>query len=117
MSNSTPPTRLAEDQSSYEFVCRADSSLRFSVVNSSGIAARVNALDKIGYTIISEPDRFLLVDADDVDDVVTVLEGKLIEQALAHAFRFIGWVVSGPTHLIGGSLGAGYSDFTGNQPR
>lgn len=110
MTTNLPPRRVVEDQVQYEVVLNSDTHVRFRVIAESETAAKVQALDKIGYAIVPGGARFVLVDAEDTDDVETVLQAKTLERAFDEAFKHIGWTIDEPVQMIGGALGEGFGD-------
>jgi hypothetical protein len=104
------PRRSIEDHVAYDVVCDGEPSVRFRVVAESETVAKIQALDKIGYTVAVESGKFTLVDADDPDQVEAVLNVATFDQALTAAFRHINWSISEPTEMIGGSLGEGFGE-------
>lgn len=108
MSNLNPQ---ASDLKVYSAYNRIDRSESLTVVAADDIEAKVKVLDKIGYWITedsSDRKRWNLVDADDISIVEAALKSVDLEDAYNEALALISWVVTEPTELIGGSLGAGF---------
>lgn len=85
------PRRLVEDQMVYPFINPSDSTFNFSVTASDETQAKVAALDKIGYHVLHHGCGFALVDADDHDDVDSLISCETFDQALSQAMLRVGW--------------------------
>lgn len=110
MTSNLPPRRLIQDQDAYEVVCISEPSVRFHVVAETETAAKILALDKVGYTVVFEDGKFSLVDADEPAIVVAALEKPTLVQALDAAMTLAGFSIKEPTQLLGGALGDGFGD-------
>lgn len=107
MSYSNLNPTLADAQV-YTASSNLDSSLQFEVTARDERVAQILALDTIGYTVIETAGQFDLCDADDNSLVEHSLQSKSLSEAVTEAFKLIGWTLSEPTELLGGSLGSGF---------
>lgn len=106
-----PPRRVIESYAAYDVVSQEDPTVRFRVIAESEQLAKVEALDKIGYHIVGGPEpssqRYLLVDADDHDDVEVVLTAQCSTDSIDEALAYVKWTVEEPTLMVGGVSAAG----------
>lgn len=105
----TLPSRLIEDQQVYVASCKREPDLTFSITAPSEISAKVELLDKVGWTVSETTGGiFRIVDADDEDLLHSTLKATSLVAAIEEAVTAIGWSLSEPTELLGGSMGAGF---------
>lgn len=105
----TLPSRTIQDVQQFTAFCKKDPSLSFLITAISELSAKVQALDKIGYSVWESPTgKFYLVDADDTDIVLEALDAGSLIDAVNEAFNDIEWKLSEPTNLIGGTMGGGF---------
>jgi hypothetical protein len=108
--SSAPPRRVTETYAAYDIISTSDRNDRFRVIAESERAAKIEALDKIGYKVIPRTisgagNSFLLVDADDLDDVEMTITAGDVDEALNKALVAIKWEVQEPEMTVGGVVG------------
>lgn len=84
---------------------------RLQLTATDDTSAKVALLDKLGYTIIADPDHtssFVLVDADDNSIIEVALKSRTFESSLDEAMQASRWELSEPQEFIGGSMGSGF---------
>lgn len=109
MSN-VPPRRVVESYAAYDVINKADRSVRFRVIAGTEQKAYVEALDKIGFKVISRTisgvdDKYYVIDADDLDDVVDMVRAPNYQAALLAAIKAVGWEIDEPEMMVGGIVG------------
>lgn len=107
---SLPPRRVVETYAAYDVINKLDRTLRFRVITESERDAKVEALDKIGYklvprTISAVDDTYVLLDADDLDDIQMRITANNIDAAFNIAFEALGWEINEPEMSVGGVVG------------
>lgn len=105
----TFPSRTLADVQQFTAFCKKNNTLSFQVQAFSEAHARVEALDKIGYTLFEDQHgTFYVVDADNQEEVFCKLKATSLLAAAEEGLTSIGWALSEPTDLIGGTMGSGF---------
>lgn len=104
-----PPRRKVESHTAYVAVNTADRSDRFMVIADSEVHAKIELIDKLGYSLVErERDgRYVLVDADTQEEQAELVAVTL-DGALDEVLKAARWQIQEPMDMVGGSLGQGF---------
>lgn len=81
---------------------------RLQLFASSDQAAKVALIDKLGYTILSQGDQFVLADADDPTFIESALKSVTFADAVEEVLTASKWKLTEPQELLGGTFGRGF---------
>jgi hypothetical protein len=106
-----PPGGKVESYTVYEAVNVSDSSDRFKVIADTELHAKLELIDKLGYTVkaTTPSTAFVLVDAE-TEVFKAHLASRTLEAAVDEVLKAARWKIQEPMEMVGGTMGSGFNE-------